>query len=45
MEDVLILEASANSFTSAERLTALGRQIFILESHRARHEQEPGELP
>lgn len=34
-EDVLILEASANSFTIAERLTALGRQVFILESHRA----------
>ncbi|MFA5058959.1 MAG: IS110 family transposase [Opitutaceae bacterium] len=33
--DVLILEASANSFTIAERLTALGRQVFILESHRA----------
>lgn len=34
-EDVLILEASANSFAIAERLTALGRQVFILESHRA----------
>lgn len=34
-EDVLILEASANSFAIAERLTTLGRQVFILESHRA----------
>ena len=34
-EDILILEASANSFAMAERLTALGRQVFILESHRA----------
>jgi hypothetical protein len=34
-EDILILEASANSFAIAERLTALGRQVFILESHRA----------
>ena len=34
-EDVLILEASANSFAIAERLTALGRQVYILESHRA----------
>jgi len=34
-EDILILEASANSFAVAERLTALGRQVFILESHRA----------
>jgi transposase len=34
-EDVLILEASANSFAIAERLGALGRQVFILESHRA----------
>jgi transposase len=33
--DVLILEASANSFAIAERLTALGRQVYILESHRA----------
>ena len=33
--DVLILEASANSFTVAERLTAIGRQVSILESHRA----------
>jgi transposase len=34
-EDVLVLEASANSFAVAERLTALGRQVIILESHRA----------
>ena len=34
-EDVLILEASANSFAIAERLCALGRQVCILESHRA----------
>jgi len=35
LEDVLILEASANSFAIAERLGAAGRQVFILESHRA----------
>jgi len=35
VQDVLILEASANSFTLAERLSALDRQVFILESHRA----------
>ncbi len=34
-EDILIIEASANTFTIAERLTALGRQVLILESHRA----------
>ena len=34
-EDVLVIEASANTFAIAERLTALGRQVFILESHRA----------
>ncbi len=34
-EDVLILEASSNSFAVAERLSALGRQGVILESHRA----------
>lgn len=34
-EDVLIIEASANTFTVAERLQALGRQVYILESHRA----------
>ena len=33
--DVLILEASANSFSVAERLQAVGRQVYILESHRA----------
>jgi hypothetical protein len=33
--DVLILEASANSFAIAERLQALGRQVHIPESHRA----------
>jgi transposase len=33
--DVLIIEASANTFAVAERLQALGRQVFILESHRA----------
>lgn len=34
-DDVLILEASANTFAIAERLQAIGRQVFILESHRA----------
>jgi transposase len=34
-EDILILEASANSFAIAERLQALGRAVYILESHRA----------
>lgn len=34
-QDVLILEASANSFAIAERLQAIGRHAFILESHRA----------
>lgn len=34
-EDVLVIEASANTFTVSERLTAIGRQVFILESHRA----------
>lgn len=34
-EDVLIIEASANTFAIAERLQALGRQGVILESHRA----------
>lgn len=34
-EDVLLLEASANTFTVAERLRAIGRQVIILESHRA----------
>ena len=34
-EDLLILEASANSFAIAERLQGISRQVFILESHRA----------
>lgn len=34
-EDLLILEASANSFAVAERLQGIGRQVYILESHRA----------
>lgn len=34
-EDLLILEASANSFSIAERLQAIGRRVYILESHRA----------
>ena len=34
-EDILIIEASANTFTVAARLRALGRQVVILESHRA----------
>jgi transposase len=34
-EDLLILEASANSFAVAERLQAIGRQVYLLESHRA----------
>ncbi len=34
-EDLLILEASANSFAIAERLQGIGRQVYILESHRA----------
>src|SRR4029434_5599522 len=34
-DDVLVIEASANTFTIAERLEAIGRQVFILESHRA----------
>jgi transposase len=34
-EDVLIIEASANTFTIAERLKAIDRQVLILESHRA----------
>ena len=34
-QDVLIIEASANTFTIAERLKALGRQVLVLESHRA----------
>ena len=34
-QDVLILEASANRSSVAERLQAIGRQIYIMESHRA----------
>jgi len=34
-EEVLLIEASANTFTIAERLRALGRQVVVLESHRA----------
>src|SRR3954470_1029241 len=34
-EDVLLIEASANTFTIAERLRAVGRQVVVLESHRA----------
>ena len=35
VQDVLIIEASANTFTIAERLKTLGRQVVVLESHRA----------
>jgi transposase len=34
-EDVLLIEASANTFTVASRLQAIGRQVIVLESHRA----------
>lgn len=34
-DDVLVIEASANTFAIAERLSAIDRQVFILESHRA----------
>jgi transposase len=34
-DDILVIEASANTFTIAERLRALDRQVVILESHRA----------
>lgn len=34
-QDILIIEASANTFTIAERLRAIDRQVVILESHRA----------
>ena len=34
-DDVLVIEASANTFTVAERLRAIGRQVYILKSHRA----------
>lgn len=33
--DILALEASGNAFAVAERLRALGREVKILESHRA----------
>lgn len=33
--DVLVLEASGNAFAVAERLRALGREVKVLESHRA----------
>jgi len=35
VHDVLVIEASANTFAITERLQAIGRQVFILESHRA----------
>jgi hypothetical protein len=34
-DDVLVIEASANTVAVAERLASIGRQVFILESHRA----------
>src|SRR5260370_34259327 len=34
-EDTLVLEASGNAFAVAARLRAIGRQVEILESHRA----------
>jgi transposase len=34
-DDVLVIEASSNTFTIAERLSTIDRQVFILESHRA----------
>jgi transposase len=34
-DDVLVIEASSNTFALAERLVAVDRQVFILESHRA----------
>jgi len=33
--DVLVLEASGNAFAVAERLRALGREVKVLDSHRA----------
>jgi hypothetical protein len=33
--EIVVLEASANSFSIAERLRAIGRTAVILESHRA----------
>ena len=34
-EDLLVIEASSNTFTIVERLAAIGRRAVILESHRA----------
>jgi transposase len=34
-EDLLVIEASANTFAVVERLEAIGRRVVILESHRA----------
>ena len=34
-EDTLVLEASGNAFAVAARLRAIGREVEILESHRA----------
>ena len=34
-KDVLVLEASGNAFAVAARLRAIGRQVEILDSHRA----------
>ena len=34
-QDVLVLEASGNAFRVAERLRALGREVKVLDSHRA----------
>jgi transposase len=33
--DVLVMEASGNTFTLAGRLRAIGHQVVVLESHRA----------
>ena len=34
-EDLLVIEASANTFAIVERLEVIGRRVVILESHRA----------
>src|SRR5947207_4723138 len=34
-EDTLVLEASGNAFAVAARLRAIGREVEILDSHRA----------
>jgi transposase len=34
-QDTLVLEASGNAFSVAERLRAIGRKVVILDSHRA----------